>query len=89
MNIDGLNLNNVTTPFALVISNQRGEAPDALPTPSSNELPNNNNNPDHISFYLKGVSLDVQLRLILSIMDQLKMDQSTMDYFLQVITLIA
>ena len=58
MNIDGLNLNNVTTPFALVISNQRGEAPDALPTPSSDELPNNNNNPDHISFYLKGVSLD-------------------------------
>jgi hypothetical protein len=58
MNIDGLNLNKVTTPFALVISNQRGDAPDALPTPSSDEPPNNNNNPDQISFYLKGVSLD-------------------------------
>ena len=58
LNIEGLDSNGVTTPFALVISNQRGNIRDTLPDLDSDKPPMNNPDPKAISFYLKGVSLD-------------------------------
>ncbi|HET7345454.1 MAG TPA: hypothetical protein VFJ05_06255 [Nitrososphaeraceae archaeon] len=57
LNVDGLDLKGITTPFGLVISNQRGSAP-IFPGPDSDRPPLNNGNVKDISFYLKGVSID-------------------------------
>lgn len=57
LNVDGLDLKDITSPFGLVISNQRGSAP-IYPGPTSPTPPLNNGNAKDISFYLKGVSID-------------------------------
>jgi hypothetical protein len=57
LNVDGLDLTNVSSPFALVISKQRGSTP-IVPGPTSDRPPLNNANTNDISFYIKGVSID-------------------------------
>lgn len=57
LNVDGLDLKDITSLFGLVISNQRGSAP-IHPGPTSPTPPLNNGNAKDISFYLKGVSID-------------------------------
>ena len=61
LSVDGLDLKNVTSPFGLVISNQRESAP-MFPGPisddGSDKPPINNDNVKEVSFYLKGVSID-------------------------------
>ena len=54
LHLDGLDLKNVTSPFGLVISNQR----EGTPGPGSDKPPINNGNVKEVSFYLKGISLD-------------------------------
>jgi hypothetical protein len=57
LHIDRLDLKDVTSPFGLVISNQRGSAP-ISPGPNSDEPPIINDNVKEVSFYLKGISID-------------------------------
>ncbi len=57
LNIDGLDLKNVSSPFGLVISNQRESTP-MFPGPASDTPPLNNENVKEVSFYLKGISID-------------------------------
>ena len=55
--LDGLDLKNVTSPFGLVISNQRESTP-IFPGLGSDKPPINNANVKEVSFYLKGISID-------------------------------
>ncbi len=57
LSVDGVDLKDVSSPFGLVISNQRGSTP-TFPGPGSDKPPINNGNVKEISFYLKGVSID-------------------------------
>jgi hypothetical protein len=57
LHVDGLDLKNVSSPFGLVISNQRGSTP-IFSGPDSDEPPINNANMKEVSFYLKGISID-------------------------------
>jgi hypothetical protein len=57
LNVDGLDLKQVSSPFALLISKQRGSIT-ILPGPTSDRPPLNNANIHDISFYVKGVSID-------------------------------
>jgi hypothetical protein len=57
LHVDGLDLKNVSSPFGLVISNQR-ESTDISSGPDSDKPPINNGNVKEVSFYLKGVSID-------------------------------
>ena len=57
LHVDGLDLKNVSSPFGLVISNQRGSTP-TFSGPDSDEPPINNANMKEVSFYLKGISID-------------------------------
>jgi hypothetical protein len=66
LNVDGLDLKNVSSPFGLVISNQRESTPffpepDSDKPPINNDSDNppiNNDNVKEVSFYLKGISID-------------------------------
>ena len=60
LHVDGLDLKDVSSPFGLVISNQRGSTP-ISPGPDSDKPPINNGNVKEVSFYLKGVSIDNKL----------------------------
>ncbi len=57
LSVDGVDLKDVSSPFGLVISNQRGSTP-TFPGPGSDKPPINNDNVKEVSFYLKGVSID-------------------------------
>jgi hypothetical protein len=57
LNVDGLYLKNVSSPFGLVISNQRESTP-IFPELDSDKPPINNANMKEVSFYLKGISID-------------------------------
>jgi hypothetical protein len=57
LSVDGVDLKDVSSPFGLVISNQRGSTP-TFPGPDSDKPPINNGNVKEVSFYLKGVSID-------------------------------
>jgi hypothetical protein len=57
LHVDGLDLKNVSSPFGLVISNQRESTP-ILPGSDSDKPPINNDNVKEVSFYLKGISID-------------------------------
>jgi len=57
LHIDGLDLKDVTSPFGLVISNQR-EITHMFPGLGSDKPPINNANVKEVSFYLKGISID-------------------------------
>ncbi len=57
LHVDGLDLKDVSSPFGLVISNQRGSTP-VFPGPGSDKPPINNGNVKEVSFYMKGVSID-------------------------------
>ena len=50
-------MKDVSSPFGLVISNQRGHTP-VFPGPGSDKPPINNDTVKEVSFYLKGVSID-------------------------------
>ena len=56
MCVDGPGLKDVSSPFGLVISNQRGSTP-VFAGPGSDKPPMNNGNVNEISFYLKGISI--------------------------------
>ena len=57
LHLGGLDLKDVSSPFGLVISNQRGSTP-IFPGPDSDTPPINNGNVKEVSFYLKGISID-------------------------------
>ena len=57
LHLGGLDLKDVTSPFGLVISNQREGTPNFSQT-GSDKPPMNNDNVKEVSFYLKGVSID-------------------------------
>jgi hypothetical protein len=57
LQVDGLDLKNVSSPFGLVISNQRESTP-SIPGFGSDTPPINNENVNEVSFYLKGISID-------------------------------
>ena len=57
LHVDGLDLKNVSSPFGLVISNQR-EITQIFSGPDSDKPPINNANIKEVSFYLKGISID-------------------------------
>ena len=66
LHVDGLDLKDVSSPFGLVISNQRestpiSPGPDSDKPPINNDSdkpPINNGNVKEVSFYLKGISID-------------------------------
>jgi hypothetical protein len=57
LDVDGLDMKNVSSPFGLVISNQRESTPN-FPELDSDKPPLNNENMKEVSFYLKGISID-------------------------------
>jgi hypothetical protein len=57
LSVDRLDLKDITSPFGLMISNQRGSTP-IFPGPASDKPPLNNRNAEDISFYVKGISVD-------------------------------
>jgi hypothetical protein len=57
LSVDKLDLKDITSPFGLMISNQRGSTP-IFPGPASDKPPLNNRDPEDISIYIKGISVD-------------------------------
>jgi hypothetical protein len=56
LSVDRLDLKDVTSPFGVAISNQRGSTP--IINPPVEKTPLNNRDVKDISFYLKGISVD-------------------------------